>query len=221
MNDTDKPSRTDFLSARLHMIDQQLQRRGIYDSAVLAAMRTVPRHEFVLPEDMDQAYGDHPLSIGYEQTISQPYIVASMTQELRIDKSSRVLEIGTGCGYQTAVLAEICEHVYTVECIPELLIDASHRLQRLGYSNVTFRIGDGSLGWAEYAPFDGILVAAAAANIPPELMEQLADPGRMVIPVGAHLSNQQLMLVDKKDTKITLDELYGVRFVPLRISDVN
>ncbi|MCX6835862.1 MAG: protein-L-isoaspartate(D-aspartate) O-methyltransferase [candidate division Zixibacteria bacterium] len=203
------------------MVDQQLQRRGIYDSAVLTAMRTVSRHEFVLPEDLEQAYGDHPLSIGYEQTISQPYIVASMTQELRISKTSRVLEIGTGCGYQTAVLAEICEHVYTVEYIPELLTNASDRLKRLGYSNVTFRVGDGSLGWTEHAPFDDILVAAATAEIPPALIEQLADPGRMVIPVGAHMCDQQLMLVEKKATKITFNELYGVRFVPLRTSHIN
>jgi len=221
MNGTDKPSRTDFLSDRLRMVEQQLQRRGIYDSAVLTAMRTIPRHEFVLPEDLDQAYGDHPLSIGYEQTISQPYIVASMTQELRIDRRSRILEIGTGCGYQTAVLAEICEHVYTVECVPELLTDTSDRLKRLGYSNVTFRVGDGSLGWAEYAPFDGILVAAAATDIPPALMEQLADPGRIVIPVGAHQSSQQLMLIEKKNGRISQTELYGVRFVPLRISSFN
>jgi protein-L-isoaspartate(D-aspartate) O-methyltransferase len=218
MDDSNHQSRTDLLSSRLRMVDQQLQRRGIYDSAVLAAMRSVPRHEFVLPEDLNQAYGDHPLSIGYEQTISQPYIVASMTQELRIGRESRVLEIGTGCGYQTAVLAEICEHVYTIECVPGLLTGASDRLGRLGYSNVTFRIGDGSLGWAEYAPFDGILVAAAATEIPPALMEQLADPGRMVIPVGAYPSSQQLVLIEKKDAKTTFDELYGVRFVPLRTS---
>ena len=219
MDDTDHQSQNGFLSARLRMIDQQLQPRGICDSAVLAAMRVVPRHEFVFPEDLEQAYGDHPLSIGFEQTISQPYIVASMTQELRIDGESRVLEIGTGCGYQTAVLAEICKHVYTVEWVPELLADASDRLRRLGYANVTFRVGDGSLGWTEYAPFDGILVAAAAAEIPPALMEQLADPGRMVIPVGAHLSSQQLILVEKKDDRTNFDELYGVRFVPLRTSD--
>jgi len=221
MDDADHQSRTDFLPARLRMVDQQLQRRGIYDSAVLAAMRTVPRHEFVLPEDLGQAYGDHPLSIGHEQTISQPYIVASMTQELRITGKSRILEIGTGCGYQTAVLAKICEHVYTVEWVSELLTGASDRLRRLGYCNVTFREGDGSLGWAEYAPFDGILVAAAARNIPPVLMEQLADPGRMVIPVGEHLFSQQLMLIEKKGAKTTVDELYGVRFVPLRTSDLN
>jgi protein-L-isoaspartate(D-aspartate) O-methyltransferase len=218
MDDSNHQSRTDLLSARLRMVDQQLQRRGIYDCAVLSAMRSVPRHEFVLPEDLNQAYGDHPLSIGYEQTISQPYIVASMTQELRIGRESRVLEIGTGCGYQTAVLAEICKHVYTIECVPGLLTGASDRLGKFGYSNITFRIGDGSLGWAEYAPFDGILVAAAAAEIPPALMEQLADPGRMVIPVGAHLYSQQLVLIEKKDAKTTFDELYGVRFVPLRTS---
>jgi protein-L-isoaspartate(D-aspartate) O-methyltransferase len=220
MDDADHQSRTGFLAASLRMVELQLRRRDIYDPAVLAAMRTVPRQEFVLPEDLDQAYGDHPLSIGHEQTISQPYIVASMTQEMRIDGKSRVLEIGTGCGYQTAVLAEIGKHVYTVECVPELLTDASDRLGRLGYSNVTYLVGDGSLGWPEYAPFDGILVAAAAAKIPPALLEQLADPGRMVIPVGAHPSSQQLMLIEKKDARITSDELYGVRFVPLRTTSL-
>jgi protein-L-isoaspartate(D-aspartate) O-methyltransferase len=216
MDEADHQSHTDFLSARLRMVELQLQRRDIYDPAVLEAMRRVPRHEFVLPEDRAQAYGDHPLSIGYEQTISQPYIVASMTQELHVKKSSRVLEIGTGCGYQTAVLAELCDHVYTIECIPELLADATARLNRLGYRNITCRAGDGSLGWPEHAPFDGILVAAAATDIPAPLLKQLADPGRMVIPVGAHLFNQQLVQIEKKNGRLTRTELYGVRFVPLQ-----
>jgi len=216
MDDTDHQVEDFFLPARLRMVEQQLQRRDIYDPAVLEAMRIVPRHEFVPAEDRDQAYGDHPLSIGYDQTISQPYIVASMTQELRLNKTSRVLEIGTGCGYQTAVLAEVCRHVYSVECIPELLADASDRLERMGYSNITLQVGDGSRGWVEFAPFDGILVAAAATDIPASLLEQLSDRGRMVIPVGTHLFNQQLVLVEKKDGQLNRSELYGVRFVPLR-----
>jgi len=207
-----------FVTARLHMVEEQLKRRGIHDAAVLDAMRTVPRHEFVRPEDISQAYGDHPLSIGYEQTISQPYIVASMTQELRLDHRARVLEIGTGCGYQTAVLAEIVKHVYTVECIAGLFHDAVKRLERLRYTNITGMLGDGSLGWADNAPYDGILVAAAATIIPEALTDQLADPGRMVIPLGPHLFDQQLVLVDKKDGLITHTELYGVRFVPLRMA---
>ena len=216
MDDADHQSDTGFLSARLRMVEQQLLRRDIYDQAVLDAMRIVARHEFVLPEDRAQAYGDHPLSIGYEQTISQPYIVASMTQELRLTRSSRVLEIGTGCGYQTAVLAEICGHVFSIECIPGLLADASDRLRRMGYANITLHTGDGSLGWSGHAPFDGILVAAAATDIPAPLLNQLTDPGRMVIPVGAHLFNQQLVLIEKKDGRLTRSELYGVRFVPLQ-----
>ena len=221
MDDRSPSPQSRFLSARLRMVEQQLQRRGIYDPAVLTAMRTVPRHEFVLPEDLDQAYGDYPLSIGYDQTISQPYIVASMTQELRIDKTSRVLEIGTGCGYQSAILAEVCRHVYSIECIPELLRAAAERLERLGCANVTTRVGDGSRGWPEFAPFDGILVAAAATEVPPALLGQLADPGRMLIPLGIHLFDQQLVLIEKKGGRISQTELYGVRFVPLRISGLN
>ncbi len=198
------------------MVDEQLSRRGITDAAVLEAMRTVLRHEFVRPEDTGQAYGDHPLSIGSDQTISQPYIVASMTQELRLDKDSRVLEIGTGCGYQTAVLAEIVHHVYTIECLPELLSEATDRLTRLEYTNFTARLGDGSLGWPEHAPYDGILVAAATARIPPPLLTQLADPGRMVIPVDQGVLSQELVLVEKRAGRIARRNLYGVRFVPLR-----
>jgi len=209
----------DYISARLRMVDEQLRRRDIYDVAVLAAMSSVPRHLFVHPEDRDHAYGDYPLSIGHDQTISQPFVVASMTQELRLKSRARVFEVGTGCGYQTAVLAEIVEHVYTVECLPELLKEAVKRLDNLGYSNITSMLGDGSLGWEAHAPFDGILVAAAAASIPPALVDQLADPGRMVIPVGEHLFSQELVLVEKKDGNITERGLYGVRFVPLRTLD--
>jgi len=198
------------------MVDEQLLRRGVNDAAVLAAMRTVPRHRFVRPEDIAQAYGDHPLSIGCEQTISQPYIVGSMTQELQLDADSRVLEIGTGCGYQTAVLAEIVRHVFSIERIPDLLRAANDRLKELEYTNFTLMLGDGALGWEQHAPFDGILVAAAAMEIPPVLLQQLADPGRMVIPIGPENFNQDLVLIEKCNDKITQQTLYGVRFVPLR-----
>ena len=199
------------------MVDEQLLRRGVNDAAVLAAMRTVPRHRFVHPKDIDQAYGDHPLALDCGQTISQPYIVGSMTQELQLDADSRVLEIGTGCGYQTAVLAEIVRHVFTVERLPELLQAANDRLDELRYPNITSMLGDGALGWEEHAPFDGILVTAAAAKeIPPALLEQLADPGRMVIPIGHENFSQDLVLVEKSDGRITQRTLYGVRFVPLK-----
>ncbi len=198
------------------MVDEQLGRRGVNDAAVLAAMRTVPRHRFVLPHDTDHAYNDGPLSIESEQTISQPYIVGSMTQELQLDPESRVLEIGTGCGYQTAVLAEIVRQVFTVERIPGLLQEANNLLRELGYTNITSLLGDGNLGWEQHAPYDGILVAAAAASeIPPALLDQLADPGRMVIPVGPEFGNQDLVLVEKARGTITRQTLYGVRFVPL------
>ena len=217
MDQSDQPSDVALISRRMKMVDQQLLRRGVHDAAVLAAMRTVPRHRFVRPEDINGAYGDHPLSIESEQTISQPYIVGSMTQELHLDAGSRVLEIGTGCGYQTAVLAEIVRHVYTIERLPELLCDANDLLSELEYTNFTSLLGDGTLGWEEHAPFDGILVAAAAATrIPPALLEQLADPGRMVIPIGREHFSQDLVSIEKRDGKITQSTLYGVRFVPLR-----
>jgi protein-L-isoaspartate(D-aspartate) O-methyltransferase len=216
MDQSDQPSDVDLISRRMRMVDEQLFRRGVNDAAVLAAMRTVPRHRFVRPEDIDQAYGDHPLSIGCEQTISQPYIVGSMTEELQLDGNSRVLEIGTGWGYQTAVLAEIVRHVFTIERIPELLRAANDRLKELEYTNFTSMLGDGALGWEQHAPFDGILVAAAGTDIPPALLVQLADPGRMVIPIGRAAFNQDLVLIEKCDGRVTQRTLYGVRFVPLR-----
>jgi len=206
-----------YLSQRLRMVDDQLRRRDIVDAAVLAVMSAVPRHEFVPPEMIDEAYEDHPVPIGCDQTISQPYIVASMTQELGVGPESEVLEIGTGCGYQTAVLAEIVKHVYSIEIIPELLAEAEERLKRLGYANISTRLGNGALGWPEHAPYDGILAAAAAYEIPPALIEQLADNGKMVIPLvtggGYH---QDLVLITKSGGQISQQTLYGVRFVPLR-----
>jgi protein-L-isoaspartate(D-aspartate) O-methyltransferase len=209
------PEKT-FTAQRHQMVEWQIERRGVHDPAVLAAMAKVPRHEFVSENLRDEAYADYPLPIGSGQTISQPYIVASMTQELRLDEHSIVLEIGTGCGYQTAVLAEIARHVYSIEVIPELLRDAETRLKRLGYDNVTTRCADGSNGWPEHAPFDGILVAAAAYKVPLALEEQLAENGNMIIPLVAGGGfYQELVRVNKTQGELKQKTLYGVRFVPL------
>jgi protein-L-isoaspartate(D-aspartate) O-methyltransferase len=208
-----------FRILRLRMVEDQLVRREVTDTAVLAAMRKVPRHKFVPGDQVARAYGDHPLDIGHDQTISQPYIVASMTQELHLSANSRVLEVGTGCGYQTAILAELVRDVYTIERIAELHHGAVDRLRRLGYSNVKAIIGDGSLGWVDHAPYDGILVTAAAIQVPKTLLDQLNDPGRMVIPVGPPMSNQELVLIEKNHGRLKQTGLYGVRFVPLRTSE--
>ncbi len=201
---------------RLRMVERQIERRGVEDADVLAAMRTVPRHLFVPESEVEAAYDDGPLPIGHGQTISQPYVVASMTEELGIDHTSRVLEIGTGCGYQTAVLAEIAHKIYTIEYVAELLTEAKKTLDTLHYSNIEYRVGDGTLGWPEEAPFDGILVTAAAAKLPPALVEQLAVGGKMVIPLEAgRWGGQELTLVQKTLTGISKKSLYPVRFVPL------
>lgn len=201
---------------RLRMVERQIERRGVEDADVLAAMRTVPRHLFVPESEVEAAYDDGPLPIGHGQTISQPYVVASMTEELGIDHTSRVLEIGTGCGYQTAVLAEIAHKIYTIEYVAELLTEAKKTLDTLHYSNIEYRAGDGTLGWPEEAPFDGILVTAAAAKLPPALVEQLAVGGKMVIPLEAgRWGGQELTLVQKTLTGISKKSLYPVRFVPL------
>jgi protein-L-isoaspartate(D-aspartate) O-methyltransferase len=215
---TEKPiSDVEFISQRMRMVDTQLMPRGITDSAVLAAMRTVPRHMFVDEADLREAYADHPLPIASGQTISQPYIVASMTQEILPDRDSRVLEIGTGCGYQTAVLAEIVREVYSIEFVPELLKQANDLLFGLGYKNIHTMLGDGSLGWPQEAPFDGILVTAAAPRIPQALLDQLAEGGHMVIPLGpAHGLYQDLWLFERTTEGISRRKLYGVRFVPMR-----
>ncbi len=198
---------------RKEMVEDQIRRRGIKDRKVLKAMLRVPRHLFV-PEQMKElAYGDEPLPIGEGQTISQPYIVAYMTEALRLGGRERVLEIGTGSGYQTAVLAEIVREVYTVELIPELSNRARTVLEKLGYRNVHFRIGDGTMGWPEHAPYDAILVSAAPAAVPPALVEQLKVGGQMIIPVG--IDFQELVLVTRKETGWDEQRLIGVRFVPL------
>jgi protein-L-isoaspartate(D-aspartate) O-methyltransferase len=178
-------------------------------------MEGVPRHLFVPPRHQFDAYGDHPLPIGYGQTISQPYIVALMTELLHLDPADRALEIGTGCGYQTAVLAEIAAEVYSVEIVPELAAAAVQRLQELGYTNVHVRQGDGYEGWAEHAPYAGIIVTAAAPEVPPPLVEQLADGGRLVIPVGTRLGGQDLLLLEKQGERVQRTNYGGVLFVPL------
>jgi protein-L-isoaspartate(D-aspartate) O-methyltransferase len=190
--------------------------RGVKDRSVIEAMMAVPRHKFVSDNYLSRAYGDSPLPIGYGQTISQPYIVAYMTEILNLNKSSKVLEVGTGSGYQAAILSPIVKQVYTIEIIPELAKSAAVRLKDLGYHNVECAIGDGYYGWNKYAPFDAIIVTAAAGHIPPPLIEQLKNNGRMVIPVGGSFLVQNLILVTKdKDGNVTTRNLLPVRFVPL------
>lgn len=198
------------------MIKEQLISRGIKDAHVLAAMRKVPRREFV-PEDLQaEAYDDGPLPIGYGQTISQPYIVALMSELLRLERGSKVLEIGTGSGYQAAILAEMIDDVYTIEIIEPLALVAADRLKRLGYEKVHVKFGDGFFGWPEEAPFDAIIVTAAADFVPPPLVTQLKPGGRMIIPLGSPFSQQWLMLVEKdKDGKISTRNVAAVAFVPL------
>lgn len=204
-----------WAEARARMVGTQLEANGITDATTLLAMGSVPRHEFVLPSDRSRAYGDHPLPILHGQTISQPYIVAYMTERLRPVPGMRVLEIGTGSGYQAAVLAEAGAHVFTVEIFEALADSASHRLDRLGYSAVQVRHGDGFFGWPEEAPFDGIIVTAAAGFIPPPLVEQLKPGGRLIIPVGSIYGIQNLILVLKdEDGEVTTETLLPVRFVP-------
>jgi len=207
-------SATTFDINRERMVDEQLVPRGISDPATLAAMRKVPRHEFVDDAMGAKAYGDHPLPIGAGQTISQPYIVALMTQALQLTGKEKVLEIGTGSGYQAAVLSQVCEKVYTIERINSLLVRARKIFDRLHYHNIISRIDDGTIGWAAEAPFDGILVTAGGPEIPQPLVEQLADPGRMVIPVGGQ-DVQELQLVEKLDGDVSIRTIEHVRFVNL------
>ncbi|HHO48641.1 MAG TPA: protein-L-isoaspartate(D-aspartate) O-methyltransferase [Desulfobacteraceae bacterium] len=202
---------------REEMVASQLAGRGIEDKEVLGAMAKVPRHLFVSEDLRRMAYGDFPLPIGHGQTISQPYIVAFMTEVIRPAPGQRVLEIGTGSGYQAAVLAELVAEVYTIEIVPELAQSAGNRLQQLGYANVKTREGDGYYGWAEAGPFDAIVVTAAVEFIPPPLLQQLKEGGLMIIPVGSPFHVQHLMLVNKeKGDRITTRKLMPVRFVPFR-----
>jgi len=204
-----------FAVAREQMVQDQIIARGVQDSATLCAMRTVARHEFVPPILVGQAYDDTPLPIGSEQTISQPYIVAFMTELIKPQKGQRILEVGTGSGYQAAVLAEIVDTVYSIEIISELAASSGERLKRLGYRNVVVRCGDGYEGWKECAPFDGILVTAAAEEIPQPLINQLKDGGILVIPVGSEASVQELTVVKKCGKNIETQIVLPVRFVPL------
>ena len=203
-----------FTVERQNMVESQLRARGIRDPRVLDAMARVPRHEFVAERYRDQAYEDHPIPIGEGQTVSQPYIVALMLETLSLEPSSKVLEIGTGSGYQTAVLAELCAHVFSIERHAQLAREAEAALVRLGYRNVTVIVGDGSQGLPEFAPFDGIVVSAAAPRIPSALFEQLQEGGRMIIPVGP-AEAQELQLVRKLEGQPIVDRLEGCRFVPL------
>jgi len=204
----------EYAAQRAEMIEKQLRRRGITDGAVLAAMIAVPRHEFVPEELRSRAYEDAPLPIGGGQTISQPYIVAAMTSALRLQPGDRVLEIGTGCGFQAAVLSHLAREVFTIELRPELASAASEKLARLGYHNVHVHCGDGTFGLPEFAPFDAVLVAAAAPEVPEPLLAQLAEAGRLIIPVG-DADNQELRLVEKHAGVFSSKMLEGCRFVPL------
>ena len=199
---------------RTRMVRQQIEARGVTNSAVLNAMRTVPRHRFAPSHPPALAYADRPLPIGHGQTISQPYIVARMTAVVQPDATDRVLEVGTGSGYQAAVLGEIADSVFTIEIIPDLARTARARLDSLDYDNVVVRTGDGFHGWSAKAPFDAIVVTAAPERIPPPLLDQLADGGRMIIPVGPTGDTQVLTLVTKTDDTVSRRTLAPVRFVP-------
>jgi protein-L-isoaspartate(D-aspartate) O-methyltransferase len=205
----------EFEERRLRMVQTQIAERDISDLAVLQAMRRAARHQFVPPDLVREAYEDRPLPIGYGQTISQPYIVALMTELLALKKGHKVLEIGTGSGYQAAVLAEIVDSVWTIEIVQPLAKSAEERLWRLGYGKVQVRWADGYYGWPEHAPFDAIIVTAAAEHIPPPLIQQLRDGGRMVIPIGHPFFVQNLVVVEKRAGKITTRSIAPVRFVPL------
>jgi protein-L-isoaspartate(D-aspartate) O-methyltransferase len=207
------PDEAAFAKARERMVAGQIASRGIRDARTLAAMRKVPRHLFVPPGQVKDAYADHPLPIGHGQTISQPYIVAFMTEALGLKGGETVLEVGTGSGYQAAVLSEVAASVYTIEIVEPLANEARDRLARLGYKNVQVRAGDGYLGWPEAAPFDSVMVTAAAPKIPEPLKEQLKDGGRLVIPVGDDY--QELIVVTKRGGRYEQRSVLPVRFVPM------
>jgi len=207
-------ARNSFAAQRGRMVRDQLAGRGIRDARVLAAMGSVPRHEFVLESLRQDAYEDHPLPIGEGQTISQPYIVAAMLEHLALQPTDRVLEVGTGSGYVTALLSALCTEVFSVERHASLAASATALLDRFGYRNVRVKVGDGSLGWLENAPFDAVLVSAATAEVPTSLFEQLKEGGRMIIPVGSPTS-QDLQLIRKVNSEPEVQQLEGCRFVPL------
>ena len=205
-----------FDRLRKLMIKNQLQSRGIRDDAVLKVMRSVERHNFVPENYRDRAYSDGPLPIGHGQTISQPYIVAFMTEQLQVSSQHKVLEIGTGSGYQAAILGELAKHVFTIEIIPELAEGAKNILNHLSYKNITVRAGDGYKGWPEEAPFERIMVTAAPTEIPQTLIDQLAPGGRLILPVGAQFLVQYLWVIEKDDQgTVTKEKILPVRFVPM------
>ena len=207
-------SSSEFAAERKKMVEEQLRPRGIRDQRVLVAMAKVPRQEFVSQNQRGQSYADSALPIGHDQTISQPFIVAYMTEQLHLQPTDRVLEIGTGSGYQAAVLAELAKEVYTIEIIEPLAKDASARLARLGYRNAHVKVGDGYQGWPEAAPFDAIIVTCAPDKVPQPLTQQLKEGGRMIIPVGTGL-DQQLYLLEKKGSELAQTAILPVRFVPM------
>ena len=213
-NETTKPI-DKYTKLRQDMVENQLKNRDINDEKVLEVMNNIERHKFVPSYLIDQAYGDNPLPIGYGQTISQPYIVALMTQSLQLKENDKVLEIGTGSGYQAAVLAELVKDVYTIEIIKELANSAENRLNNLNYKNVRVKNADGYFGWEEQAPFDAIIITAAANHIPPPLLKQLKDKGKLIIPLGSILRFQTLTIVTKKGDELETEFITGVRFVPL------
>lgn len=214
MNEQLSSENDPWLLPRLDMVEHQIRRRGIQDERVLGAMARIPRHLFVPKNLQSQAYDDHPLPIGYDQTISQPYIVALMTELVRPQPLDRALDIGTGCGYQAAVLAELVHKVYSIEIVEPLANQARSRLEKQGHTNIEVRFGDGYQGWVEHAPFQVILVAAAPDHVPQPLLDQLAPGGRLVIPVGRY--SQELVLIEKSlDGDLKRTQIAGVAFVPM------
>ena len=205
--------KNEFVEKRERMVESQIETRGVKDKNVLQAMRKVPRHLFVQENMRRYAYQDEPLIIGEGQTISQPYIVAYMTEALQLKGHERVLEVGTGSGYQAAILAEIAHKVFSVELLESLSTRAQATLKKLGYTNIHFKVGDGTLGWKEHAPYDAIVVTAAPAKVPKALQEQLAIGGKMIIPVGSAF--QELVLLTREKKKYKKKKLIPVRFVPL------
>jgi protein-L-isoaspartate(D-aspartate) O-methyltransferase len=205
----------DYAEKRRVMVEEQLNGRGIRDEKVLAAMGKIPRHLFVDEKWRNKAYRDHPLPIAEGQTISQPYVVALMTEALRLKPSDKVLEIGTGSGYQAAVLAEIVKEVYTIEIRKFLADTAAQRLKELGYKNIQVKFGDGYFGWGEHAPFDAIIITAAANHIPPPLIKQLKEGGRLILPLGNTVFQQTLTLVTKENGEPHVEQMGPVAFVPM------
>jgi protein-L-isoaspartate(D-aspartate) O-methyltransferase len=209
------PAADPFLAARQSMVEHDIKGRGVRDRRLLEVMSRVPRHLFVDEGQRERAYADHPLPIGEGQTISQPYVVALMTEALRLKPGDRVLEIGTGSGYQAAVLAELVKSVFSIEIRKPLAEAAGKRLRELGYRNVSVRYGDGYFGWKEEGPFDAIIITAAANHIPPPLIRQLKEGGRLIIPLGSTVFSQTLTLLTRKGERLSMEQMGGVVFVPM------